>query len=174
MRGSHHLRVPQRVQIDFECAEPEDDVRSSGVHGNPANSRAQAPNFSKVWNGTHIFTWKTKHACARVYQTYSEDGGETDIPTEDEEPSDPPKDVGDSPANQDLLFPPIAPDKRGPSITTVLVCSGCAYFMFFIVAILLTLGEALWYWDWATSQFAHLRRFENAYGRSAECDSCGA
>jgi hypothetical protein len=128
MRGSHYSRVPQRVQIDFECAESEDDVRSSGVHGNPANLRAQAPKLSKVWNGTHIFTWKTKHACARVYQTYLEDGGETDMPAEDPEPSDPPEDVDDSPANQDLVSPPISPGKRGPSITTVLVCSGCAYF----------------------------------------------
>jgi len=133
MRGSHYLRVPQRVQFDFECAESEDDVRSSGVHGNPANLRAQAPELSKVWDGTHIFTWKTKHACARVYQTYLEDGGETDIPTEDQEPSDPPEDVDDSPANQDLLFPPISNGKRVPSITTVLVCSGCAYFKFLLL-----------------------------------------
>lgn len=125
MRGSDYLRMPQRLQIDFECAESEDDVRSSaGVHRNPANLGAQAPMLSKVWNGTHTFTWKTKHACARVHQTYLEDGGETDIPTEDEESSDSPEDADDSPANQDLVKPPISPDKRGPSITTVLLCSG--------------------------------------------------
>ena len=80
--------------------------------------------LSKVWNGTHTFIWKTKHACARVHQTYLEDGGETDIPTEDEESSDSPEDADDSPANQDLVKPPISPDKRGPSITKVLLCSG--------------------------------------------------
>jgi len=49
---------------------------------------------------------------------------EKQIPTEDQEPSDPPEDVDDPPANQDRVFPPISSDKRGPSITTVLVCSG--------------------------------------------------
>jgi len=114
-----------------------------------ANLRAQAPKLSKVWNGAHIFTWTTKHACARVHQAALEDDGEADIPAEDEGPDDPPEDVEDPdpPANQDLLYPPVPPDKSGPSIVTVLACSGCAYFSDFSVAMLLTLDEARCYWE---------------------------
>jgi hypothetical protein len=96
----------------------------------PVDLRAQAPKLSKVWNGTHIFTWTTKHACARLYHTFLEDDGETDKPAEDEAPNDPPNDVEEPPPNQDLLFPPVPPDRTGPTITTVLVCSGFAYFNF--------------------------------------------
>jgi hypothetical protein len=90
-----------------------------------------------------------------VYQTALEDDGEANIPAEDNKPDDPPEDVKDPepPANQDLdlVYPPVPPNKSGPSIVTVLACSGCAYFSDFPVSTLLTLDEARCYWEWATS-----------------------
>jgi hypothetical protein len=149
MHGSHHGYVPQRIQIDFECAESDNDVRfiPRVWHRNRADLRTQTPKLSKVWNNTHIFTWTTKHACAQLYYTSLDDEGETDRPAEDEAPEDsPPEDVEEPSPNQDLLFPPVSPDKTGPSITTVLVCSGYAYFNF-PVTMLLILGEGRCYWE---------------------------
>ena len=80
--------------------------------------------FSGYRDGTHIFTWATKHACTRVYQAFSENGEESVPPPADEEQNLPPSDVVEPPWNQDLISSPITPDKGGPSITIILLCSG--------------------------------------------------
>ncbi|KAI9511968.1 hypothetical protein F5148DRAFT_155221 [Russula earlei] len=99
MHGGYHVDVSQRVQIDFECAESEND----------------APKLSVVRNGTHVLTWATRHACAQVYQTLFQDDGASDSPPEDD----------DEPANQDLVS---LPDRNGPFVATIIVCSSAALF----------------------------------------------
>ena len=89
------------------------------------NLWAQVPKISSVWNNTHVLTWATKHACARVHQTYiEEDDGESSVSLEDEEE---PEDSEETSPNQDL-FMPVSPNKTSASTITIVVCSGYAYF----------------------------------------------
>lgn len=126
MHGGYYANVPQRVRIDFECVEADDDVRSLQTSPqDAADLGAQAPKISSVLNNTHVLTWATKHACARAHQTFLEDDGESDLVPEDEEPDDPHEDAEDAEEplpNQDL-FMPVPPNKKGLS-TIIIVCSG--------------------------------------------------
>ncbi|KAI0300541.1 hypothetical protein B0F90DRAFT_1723778 [Multifurca ochricompacta] len=110
MNGGYYVDMPQRVQINFECAESDEDVLS----------------LSGERNSTHIFTWVTKHACARMYSALSEENEESDSPPADEETNDPSPDAGELPTNQDLRFPPVTPNRNGWATITILVCSGSA------------------------------------------------
>ncbi|KAF8504504.1 hypothetical protein F5888DRAFT_1799202 [Russula emetica] len=87
MHGGYYMNVPQKVQIDFECAESDDD----------------APKISGIWNNRHVLTWSTKYACARVHQTFLEgEDGQSNSPPEEEETNNPPEDSEESSPNQDL------------------------------------------------------------------------
>ncbi|KAH9975438.1 hypothetical protein BGW80DRAFT_1251001 [Lactifluus volemus] len=110
MRGGHYMDIPQRVQMKFQCAESDDDV----------------PRFSGYRNGTHTFTWSTKHACTQVYQTLQENNEEPVPPPadEDKDPNAPPSDIEEPPLNQDLISSPITPPQGGPLIATIILCSG--------------------------------------------------
>ncbi|KAI0002498.1 hypothetical protein BJV74DRAFT_882127 [Russula compacta] len=109
--GGYYVDVPQKIQIDFECAESDDD----------------ALKLSGLWNGTHVLTWATKHACARrVYQTLFEDEGESDLPPADEASNEPPPDLEEPPPDQDLLAPPVPPERNGHSAIVIIACSGAA------------------------------------------------
>jgi len=103
------MNVPQRVQINFECSESDND----------------APKISSVWNNTHVLTWATKHACARVHQTFLQDDGESNLPPEDEDIEESPEDSEEPSPNQDL-FIPVTSNKNGRSTITIIVCSGTA------------------------------------------------
>lgn len=118
------MNVPQRVQIDFKCAES-DDVRTFIPSSqDAANLRGQAPKISSIRNNRHVLTWATKHACAQVHQTFLEDDGESNLPPEDEDiPEDPEENPEEPLPNQDL-FTPVAPNKNGSSTITIIVCSG--------------------------------------------------
>ena len=122
MHGGYYANVPQRVRIDFECAESDDDVRSFQSPQDAANLRAQAPKVSGIWNNTHILTWATKYACARAHQTFLEgEDGQSDSPPEGEE-TNPPEDSEPSPS-QDLVYTP-PPNRNGPSIRAIIIWSG--------------------------------------------------
>ena len=115
------MNVPQKVQIDFECAESDDDVRFIPIPQDAANVGSQAPKISSVWNNKHVLTWATKHACARVHQTFLEgEDGESNSSPEDEET---PEDSEEPPPNQDLIYSPIPP-RKGPSIRAIIIWSG--------------------------------------------------
>jgi len=124
MHGGYYMNVPQKVQIDFECAESDDDVRSFPVHKMPLMLWEQVPRISGIWNNRHVLTWATKHACARLYQTFlEEEEGESNSPPEGEETDRPPEDSEESSPNQDF-YTPISPDKKGPSIISIIIWSG--------------------------------------------------
>jgi len=109
MHGGYYMNVPQKVQIDFECAESEGD----------------APKISGIWNNRHVLTWTTKHACARVHKTFLEgEDGQSNSPPEEEETNNPPEDSEESSPNQDLVYTPISPNRNGPSTRTIIICSG--------------------------------------------------
>jgi hypothetical protein len=115
------MDVPQKVQIDFECAESDDDVRFIPIPQDAANVRSQAPKISGIWNNRHVLTWATKHACARVHQTFLEgEDGQSNSPPEDGER---PEDSEEPPPNQDLVYTPI-PHRNGPSIRAIILWSG--------------------------------------------------
>ena len=119
------MNVPQKVQIDFECAESGDDVRSSQFHKDAANVRPQAPKISGIYNNRHVLTWATKYACARVHQTFLEgEYGQSNSPPEDEETNHPPEDSNETSPNQDLVYEPIPPNKNGPSMRAIILWSG--------------------------------------------------
>jgi hypothetical protein len=120
MHGGYYMNVPQKVQIDFECAESDDNVRFLPIPQDAANMRSQAPKISGIWNNRHVLTWATKHACARVHQTFLE--GEE--PSEDEETNPPPEDSEEPSPNQDLVYTPIPPNRNGPSTRTIIIWSG--------------------------------------------------
>jgi hypothetical protein len=119
------MNVPQKVQIDFECAESDDDVRFIPIPQDAANVISQAPKISGIWNNKHVLTWATKHACARVHQTFLEgEDGQSNPPPEDEETNHPPEDSEDPSPNQDLVYTPIPPNRKGPSIRAIIIWSG--------------------------------------------------
>jgi hypothetical protein len=115
-KGSNRLRVCRIRRRRTFIPSPQD----------AANLAAQAPKISGIGNNTHVLTWATKHACARVHQTFLEDDGESNLAPEDEEPDDPLEDAEDAEEplpNQDL-FTPVPPNKKGLSTVTIIVCSG--------------------------------------------------
>jgi hypothetical protein len=119
------MNVPQKVQIDFECAESDDDVRFIPITQGAANVRSQAPKISGIWNNRHVLTWTTKYACARVHQTFLEgEDGQSNSPPKEEETNNPPEDSEEPSPNQDLVYTPIPPNRNGPSTRTIIICSG--------------------------------------------------
>ena len=111
------MNMRQKVQIDFKCAESDDDVRFIPIPQDAANVRSQAPKISGIWNNKHVLTWATKHACAQVHQTFLEgEDGQSNPSPEDEDSEEPPP-------NQDLVYTPIPP-RNGPSIRTIIIWSG--------------------------------------------------
>jgi len=83
--------------------------------------RTQAPKISGIWNNRHVFTWATKHACARVHQSFlEEEGGESNSPPKDEGTAEDP----DEPSPNQDLYTPISPDKKGPFIISIIIWSG--------------------------------------------------
>jgi hypothetical protein len=115
------MNVPQKVQIDFECAKSDDDVRFIPIPQDAANVRSQAPKISGIRNNRHVITWATKYACARVHQTFLEgEDGQSNSPPEDEEPED-----SEEPSpNQGLVYTPIPPNRNGPSTRAIIIWSG--------------------------------------------------
>lgn len=122
MHGGYHMNVPQKVQIDFECAESDDNVRFIPVPQDTANVRSQ-PKISSISNNRHVLIWATKYACARVHQTFLEgEDGQSNPTPGDEETNHPPKDSEEPSPNQDLVY--IPPNIKGTSIRAVVVWSG--------------------------------------------------
>ena len=125
MHGGYYMNVPQKVQIDFECAESDNDVRFIPTPQNAANVRSQAPKISGIWNNRHVLTWATKYACARVHQTFLEgEDGQSNSPSEDEETNPPPEDSEEPSPNQDLVYTPIPPNINGPFTRAIIIWSG--------------------------------------------------
>lgn len=102
MHGGYYMNVPQKVQIDFECAESDD-----------------APKISGIWNNRHVLTWATKYACARVHQTLEGEDGQPNSPPKDEETDQSPEEPS---PNQDLVY--IPPNRSGPSTRAIIIWSG--------------------------------------------------
>jgi hypothetical protein len=115
------MNVPQKVQIDFECAESDDDVRFIPIPQDVANGRSQRPKISGIWNNRHVLTWATRYACARMHQTFLEGEDEqSNSPPEDEDSED-----SEEPSpNQDLVYTPLPPNRNSPSVTAIIIWSG--------------------------------------------------
>jgi hypothetical protein len=60
-----------------------------------------------------------------VHQAFfEEDNGESNPPSGDEEPDHPPEDSEEQPPNQDLVYTPIPPNRKGFSIISIIIWSG--------------------------------------------------
>ena len=123
MHGGYYMNVPQEIQIDFECAESDDDVRFIPIPQDTTNVRSQAPKISGIWNNRHVLTWATKYACARVHQTFLEgEDGQSNPSPEDEETNEP--EESEEPSPKQDLYTPIPPNRNGPSIRAIIIWSG--------------------------------------------------
>ncbi|TFY62128.1 hypothetical protein EVG20_g6814 [Dentipellis fragilis] len=101
MDGGHYVDKPQSALLVFGC--------------NHKLEEPTKPSHLWNWNGTHVFTWMTKHACAHAHAA-------------DSAPDDPP---ADAPPNDELIeTPPERYWTSKHSLTTILLCTVAVLFGF--------------------------------------------
>lgn len=93
-------------------------------HKTLANVRSQAPKITAIWNNRHVLTWATKHACARVHQTFFEGEDGESTPPVDEEADHSPEDSEEPSPKQDLVQIPIPSNRNGPSTRAIIIWTG--------------------------------------------------
>jgi len=106
LHGGQYVNKPQRALFAFHC--------------DPLAEEPSEPVFSWSTNGTHAFTWKTKHACAHMHATPPEPSSDEPSPDADTPPPDEGKDL--------VTTPPLSDRTSKRSITTILLCTAAGVF----------------------------------------------
>ncbi|GBE84263.1 hypothetical protein BKA93DRAFT_534641 [Sparassis latifolia] len=116
LHGGYYVYQHQKADLQFIC---DQDVEE------PTN-----PITSWAWNGTHTFSWRTKHACGETVVTPTTSSEQT--PTSDSgvpEPTSPPEENGppddsEPPDNeQNLIDPDVLAGRSRRSMMTIFICS---------------------------------------------------
>ncbi|KAH9829827.1 uncharacterized protein C8Q71DRAFT_389497 [Rhodofomes roseus] len=109
LHGGYYVQRQQKADFQFVC--------DHGAH-EPTN-----PTISWDWRGTHVFEWRTEHACGQAMTAPDKDSPPPH--THKPSPDDPPKDSEDDdvPGDKKMLDPDFLYGQTRRSIMTILASS---------------------------------------------------
>ncbi|CCM03455.1 uncharacterized protein FIBRA_05588 [Fibroporia radiculosa] len=123
LHGGYYVNEQQKADIQFICDHKAEEPTS--------------PTASYIWNGTHVFEWRTKHACGKTIEKSPPSDPEDD-PADDPERDAPPKDAEDDDVPGDsrkLIDPELLASRSRRSMTLFAsftgVVLGIMYVLYF-------------------------------------------